>query len=638
MLYAVLPLAWGALVLPQVAAPFPASGTSVLVIEDFDHPRLHHSRLEADWGSVNEDQMRLEFSHEVRYGDAGYALKVNYRALPGRPGGFWFSAAGAAGDDRLVLDLGPFDELRFRTRGLGAGSPKYRLRIELVGGRTGPDSPPPIASRIEEIGGGLEWELHRLPLDRAGWSGIPSGAAFPFPRLKTFRFILDTPENPTEGGFFIDTLECTRKDRTPWDWTTATDDELINYIEYHSYRFFERFSDPVTGYAFDRSCYADVSSIAANGFALAGHAVAASRGWIPRAIGVERVRRILRSITASREHLSHRGVFYHFIDTRGSSARPGSEISIIDTALFISGVYVARRYFAEDPEIAELAGLLIGAVDWQWFFDASQGLYHMAWSPVRRRGYEHADPVGGGYFSGGERTPVHWGVYTDEVGLIAILAAGSPTHAVPITSFQSVDMTRRDFQGIRVANSYNGSLFTYLFGSCYLDTRSFGPTRNEFDWFQNTSQAITANHRFALEQRLPSWAFGISACEGPDGKYHNYGAPPSTVAPVFDGTLAIYGIVGSVLHQRKETLQAIRELFALHLFQEGAGFADAFNPLRVDPKSTLPWVNWTGFGIDQGSILLILENARTGFAWNQFESDPVIDRILAVLFPRRVKR
>jgi hypothetical protein len=88
----------------------------------------------------------------------------------------------------------------------------------------------------------------------------------------------------------------------------------------------------------------------------------------------------------------------------------------------------------------------------------------------------------------------------------------------------------------------------------------------------------------------------------------------------------------------EETLKAIRELFALNLFQENGGFADAFNPLQVDPKSELPWVNWTGFGIDQGSILLILENARTGFAWKQFESDPVIDRTLTTLFPKRAKR
>jgi hypothetical protein len=622
-----------ALLLCQVALPPAPDGPSVLVVENFDHPRLHRSRLEAEWGAVNEELVRLEFSHDVRHGPSGYALKVQYAARPGSPAGFWFSAAGRADDRRLSLDLGGYDELRFRTRGVAAGSVGYRLRVDLVGARTGSEGAAPVATWVEEIGGGTEWDLHRIPLDPRRWTGSSS-----FARAKTLRFLLTAPENPPEGGFFIDSIEFVRSDRTPFDWRKASDDELLNYIQRHTYRFFERYADPETGHAFDRSCYADVSSIAASGFGLAGHAIAASRGWITRAEGADRVRRLLRTLVGAGNRIARNGVFYHFVDSSTSLPKADSEISIIDTALLISGVYVARSYFVGDREIADLSDRLIRGVDWRWFFDAPRGLFYMAWSPVRRPGYEHPDPVGGGYFCGSERNAVHWGVYSDEVGLISILAAASPTHPVPITAFHSVDMTRRDYRGLQMANSYNGSLFTYFFGSCYLDTRSFGASSSDFNWYLNSSRAITANHLFAAEQRLPSWAFGISACEGPDGKYHNYGAPPSTVAPEFDGTLAIYGIVGSMLHRREETMKAIRELFALNLFQEGGGFADAFNPLQVDPKSDLPWVNWTGFGIDQGSILLILENARTGFAWKQFESDAVIDRTLTALFPKREKR
>jgi hypothetical protein len=626
-------LALPALLLAQVVVSPPGGGPSTLVIEDFDHPRLHRSRLEAEWGSVNEESMRLDFSSEIRYGDSGYALKVRYAARPGRPAGFWFSTAGRADDPRLTLDLGPFDELRFRTRGSAAGSPGYRLRIDLEGAPAASGSPPPLASFVEEIGGGTEWDLHRIPLDPRRWSGAPR-----FSHAKILRFLLGTPENPPEGTFYIDAIELVRKDSVPFDWKSASDDDLMNYIERQTYRFFERYADPETGQAFDRSCYADVSSIAASGFGLAGHAIAASRGWITRAEGADRVRKLLRTLWGAGQRVARNGVFYHFLDSATSEPKGNSEISIIDTALLVSGLYVARAYFLGDREIAELADRLIRAVNWSWFYDAKRGLFYMAWSPVRRAGYEYPDPAGGGFFCGSERTPVHWGVYSDEVGLISILAAASPTHPVPISAFHSVDMTRRDYQGIQMANSYNGSLFTYLFGSCYLNTRSFGASSSDFNWYLNTSQAITANHRFALAQRLPPWAFGISACEGPDGKYHNYGAPPSTVTPDFDGTLAVYGIVGSILHRREETLRAIRELFALHLFQESDGFADAFNPLQVDPKSELPWVNWTGFGIDQGSILLILENARTGFAWKQFESDAVIDQTLTALFPKREKR
>src|SRR5438132_1719948 len=144
-----------ALFLSQVALPSApaAAGSAVLVIEDFDHPRLHRSRLEAEWGSVNEDRMRLEFSHDVRLGASGYALKVAYAARPGSPAGFWFSAAGPADDDRLTLDVSPFDELRFHTRGSGPDAAAYRLRIDLVGARTEAGGPAPAATWTEEIRG-----------------------------------------------------------------------------------------------------------------------------------------------------------------------------------------------------------------------------------------------------------------------------------------------------------------------------------------------------------------------------------------------------------------------------------------------------------------------------------------------------
>jgi hypothetical protein len=179
----------------------------------------------------------------------------------------------------------------------------------------------------------------------------------------------------------------------------------MNHIERNTYRFFERYADPVTGHAFDRACYADVSSIAASGFALAGHAIAASRGWISPSEGAERVRRLLRTLDAGTSRIARNGVFYHFVDAATSRPKGDSEISIIDTALLISGVYVARNYFAADREIAELAERLIRGVDWKWFFDASRGLFYMAWSPVRRSGYEHPDPPAAATSAAASSTP-----------------------------------------------------------------------------------------------------------------------------------------------------------------------------------------------------------------------------------------
>ena len=605
---------------------------SRLLIEDFDRPRPHLTRLESELWVPSGDRLRGEYSHLVRHGPKGFALHVAFdqkaEAGPRDPAGLRFSLSGSLDDGRLVRNLTPYAELTFQARG-GKEPGPCRLRIELRGGVP--------AFWEEDIPPGPDWILHRIPLDPARWSPVRPGDVVSFERVKEIDFLPAPVGNPSRGDFYLDALECLGHDRTLFDWKGASDEDLIDYVEYHTYQFFEGFADPTTGFTLDRTSSADISSIAAIGFGLAAHAIAASRGWISQEQGAERVLRILRSLRDGAPRSTKNGFFAHFLRARTGDPDPQSEISIIDTGLLISGIYVARAFFGKEAEIAALSSQLIEAVDWGWFFDARQKHFYMAWSPARRPGYEFPDLKGGGFFCGGPDRPVHWGTFTDEVALISILAAASPRQQVAASSFASVDRTVRQYGDVTLSNSYNGSLFTYFYGSCFLDTRRLGASADAFNWYDNTTCAIAANRRFALEQKLPDWAFGITACEGPDGHYHNYGTPPSTVAPEFDGTVALYGMVGSILHSRMEVLKALRTLSSLDVFQEGLGYADALNLREVNPQSLLPWVNWTRFGIDQGAILLILENARTGFASAQFQSNSVIDGVLTSLFPKRIR-
>lgn len=626
-------LAWGGArdLFAQTVQPKPRQD-SRLIIEDFDRPRPHLTRLESELFLLTGNRLRADYSHLVRHGSTGYALHVSFdekaEARPEDSAGLRFSLSGPLGDARQVRNLTSYSELIFQARGGQTPAP-CRLRIELRGASQ--------AFWDEEIAPGHDWILHRIPLDPSRWSPFRAGDPICFDRIKEMDFLMAPVGNPSQGDFYLDRLECLGPRRSIFDWTASSDDDLIDYVEYHTYQFFEGFSDPVTGFTLDRTSSSELSSIAAIGFGLSAHAVAASRGWITPEQGAERVLRILRSLRDGATRSSKNGFYAHFLRARTGDPDPDSEISIIDTALLLAGIYVARGYFGKDPEIAALSAQLIEAVQWGWFFDQKQKHFFMAWSPKRRAGYEFPDLLGPGYFCGASDRPVHWGTYTDEVALISILAAASPRQQVPASSFASIDRTARQYGDVTLANSYNGSLFTYFYGSCFVDTRRLGSSSDAFNWFDNTTRAIQANRRFALDQKLPDWAFGITACEGPDGHYHNYGTPPSTVAPEFDGTVALYGMVGSILHSRPEVLKALRNLSVLDVFQEGLGFADALNLKQMNPQSQLPWVNWTRFGIDQGAILLILENARTGFASAQFQSNGVIDGVLTSMFPQRTR-
>ena len=623
---------WGIPPASAQTAPLRPTEDSRLLIEDFDRPRGDLTRLESEWGVNPRGTLKISYSHLIREGPVGYSLHLSLDAAAtaetkGAPS-LRFSLSGRLDDSRVTRNLTPYSELFFVTRGGDTPSP-LRFRIELrtlTSGR---------AFWEEEVAVAPEWQEHHIPLDPARWLAAAGPAIPSFDRIKELSFTLEP--GGASGDCYLDRVECLGRHRSIFDWKAASDNDLTDYVEYHTYRFFEDFSDPVTGFTLDRTSNADISSIAAVGFALASHSVATSRGWVTPREGADRVARILRSLRDCSPRASRNGVFYHFLQARSGDPALNSEVSIIDTALLIAGAYIARSYFRSDPEILELATKLIDQVQWGWFFDRDKGQFLMAWSPARRSGYEFADRERVGYFCGGEKGPVHWGTYTDEVALIWILAAASPWGKASSSPFPSADMTPRQYDGITLTASYNGSLFTYLFGSCFLDTRQLGASSGQFDWYGNSTKAIAASRRYAVERKYPDWAFGITACEGPDGLYHNYGAPPASSTTDCDGTVALYGVVGSLLHSRQEVLRSLRSLSPLGVFQEGLGYADAVNPLQVDPKANLPWINWTRFGIDQGTILMILENARTGFAWTQFQSNGGIDSVLTSVFPKRVR-
>jgi hypothetical protein len=414
-----------------------------------------------------------------------------------------------------------------------------------------------------------------------------------------------------------------------FDARAATDEAFLDHVARATYRWLERHSHPESGFVLDRSRYADLSSIAATGFGLAAHAAAAERGWISREEGADRCRRILKALSAiPAEHVA-KGIPYHFVDARTGLRKGDSELSVVDAALLSAGAVVARASFPQDPVIASLSTSLIERADWAQFFDAGRGLFFLSWMPKRAPGYAYPDPAGAGFFCGGPDSPVHWGVYTDELLLMAVLAAASSSHAVPISCLATMAGPAQDYDGLPVSSSYNGSLFTYFLGACFLDPRPMGPTVHGFAWFDNSRRAIEANRRFAAKKGLPAWAFGITACDGPDGGYHDYGAEPSVVPPKYDGTVATYGILGSLLHAPKPAIEASRRLWELGYFNEQDGFVDAVNLSRPDH----PWVNPDRLGINQGTTLLVLENHRTGFVARRFSADPAITRVLCDLFP-----
>lgn len=369
---------------------------------------------------------------------------------------------------------------------------------------------------------------------------------------------------------------------------------LLDKICRAAFRFFWENSHPKTGLTKDRS-NADgtdertVASIAATGFALTAMCVAEHRGWHDGREIRDHVRKTLRWIFEwlPQEH----GFYYHFVDWADGRRMWGSELSSIDTALFLCGVIACGEYFV-DPEITHLAAVLYERVNWNWMLNSGSTLAQ-GWLPE----------------SGFLRN--RWDHYC-ELMLLYLLAMGTDTNRIPVACWDAWERPVYHEEKLRYIGS-PAPLFVHQYAHAWFDF--YGVHDRYANYFDNSLLATEAHRRFCLElaAAFPDYKtdlWGITASDSVNG-YVIWGGPPTT-GPI-DGTVVPCAAAGSLPFLPHECLSVLRNLdrqFGRRLWKR-YGFADAFNPQTG-------WVARDVIGIDLGITLLMAENARTGMVWDTF--------------------
>lgn len=345
------------------------------------------------------------------------------------------------------------------------------------------------------------------------------------------------------------------------------------------------------GYGLIRDRYpgsAGIASIASVGFGLTACLIGVDKGYITYDAGYERVDRTLATLLAMERT---EGFFYHFVEMQTGRRAWNSEVSSIDTAILLMGVLSAGQYFG--GEIAAKAQQLYADVNWPWFLDEARQMFYMAYRP--EKGFEG-----------------HWDFYAEQL-MLYVLAAGSDTH--PVNDVPYYTFTRhyaRYGDGKPFIHSWFGSIFTYQYSHAWIDFREYSD-REGVNWFDNSVEASLAQVNFAAAMdskyaTLGPQAWGLSACDGPDGYNGRYGAPPSGYdnrAHVVDGTVPAYGAIGSILFLPEQAEQAMRNYASRERLQGPYGFQDAYN-LDED------WYASDVIGIDKGITLLMLSNHQNG--------------------------
>ena len=385
----------------------------------------------------------------------------------------------------------------------------------------------------------------------------------------------------------------------------GTDEQLLDEIQRATFDFFWTEASQNTGQVKDRALANGndsrmMSSIAATGFGLTSLCIGHQRSYgKPREI-LERVRKTLRFL--ANELPSEHGFFFHFIHTETGRRWEKCELSSIDTSLLLCGVLTARQYFA-DEEIKDLATKIYERVDWPWMLNGGSTL-SMGWTP--ESGFLDA----------------RWEHYC-ELMMIYLLAIGSPTHPLSPATWNAWTRPTIKYQGIEYISG-NDPIFTHQYSQAWFDFRN---KRDAYtDYFENSVKATNAHKLFclSLHDRFPDYSenlWGISASDYEKG-YTAWGGPPLQ-GPI-DGSIVPCATGGSLPFLFDDCMRVLRNLRGRYRNNVWTkyGFVDAFNPLTG-------WYDADVLGIDLGITMLMAENHRTGFVWEQFMKDEDAKRGMA---------
>lgn len=399
---------------------------------------------------------------------------------------------------------------------------------------------------------------------------------------------------------------------------SMNDAELTTSIQEATFRYFWDYAHPVSGLTRERYYGKfDVCAIGGSGFGVLAIMIGAERGFVPREAAAERLLTIAKFLEkADRYH----GAWAHWVNGTTGETIKFSETDdgadIVETALLMQGLLTVRQYFdldnAVEKELRETITRLWEAVEWDWFYQDGYMLWH--WSPnhgfkknLRIRGY-------------------------NECMIVYLLAIASPTHSIPAEAYYNGWAAPSTYAGyidhygitMDVGRGYGGPMFLSHYSFCCFDPRGL---KDKYTNYFKNAQNITKIHRAYSKDNPGGFkgynglVWGLTACYTPDGyracepgeKHDN-------------GTIAPTAALGSMPYTPKESLATMK-----HFYHELGdrlwgpyGFYDSFNLDR----------NWFADGylaIDQGPIIVMIENARTGLCWKNFMKNPEIAPMLQAI-------
>lgn len=411
------------------------------------------------------------------------------------------------------------------------------------------------------------------------------------------------------------------------------DQKMLDELQWETFEYFLEKTNKANGLVADKTKDNWPASIAATGLALAAYPVGVERGFITREAAARITLTTLRFFRDSPQGTAadatgYKGFYYHFLDMHTGRRARRCELSTVDSSLLFAGALTAAMYFHGDSEdehqIRTIADELYRRADWRWALNGGATVTH-GWKP--RSGF----------------LKYRWRGY-DEAILLYVLALGSPTFPVPDESYPAWLSTYRWAKIYDHEFIYAGPLFVHQLCHIWIDFRGIQDDyvrARGIDYFENSRRATYIQQQYAIHNPLEfedyaKDCWGITASDGPGPatlkvkgrkrQFFDYVARGVPHGPD-DGTLAPWAVVASLPFAPEIVLPTVRFFIeGVHLENPASfGFAATFNPTYpVKSRNEYGWISPWKYGLNEGPIVIMIENYRTGLVWRLMRQCPYV--------------
>ncbi len=409
-------------------------------------------------------------------------------------------------------------------------------------------------------------------------------------------------------------------------------DATLDKLQRDTFGYFMKETNRANGMVPDNTRQGAHASITAIGFGLTALTIGVERGFLTRAEAIERTLTTLRFFRESEQSeapdaTGYKGFYYHFLHMDSGRRAWECELSTIDSTFLLAGALTAGAYFdgdaADEREIRKLADELYHRADWEWALNGGETV-SMGWKPES------------GFL------PYRWEGYNEAL-ILYVLALASPTHPIPPSSYSAQTRSYRWEKLYGYDFLFGGPLFVHQLSHMWIDFRAI---QDEFmrekgiDYFENSRRATYVQRQYAIKnsRRYKGYGencWGITASDGPgpaslliDGverKFFDYEARGIPAGPD-DGTIAPWAAVASLPFAPEIVLPALQH-FNEHYPEmiSKYGFKCSFNPtFTAASQERIGWISKGYYGLDQGPIVIMIENHRSGFLWELMKKCPFV--------------